>query len=99
MSSVDDILLEKVKKFEDFKKQLLDLNNKIGAMKEQQKAIYNEALVIKGAIDGLTEVKMKEDEKLKESKTAQLVLPEGVKPVVAETAAPAAEAPAPVEAQ
>lgn len=73
---VEALLLEKIKFFESLKNQLQDLNKQVGALKEQQQALYNQALQVKGAIDSLIELK----EKMPASKTATLTLPEGVAP-------------------
>jgi hypothetical protein len=81
---------EKVKRLEDVNKQLFEINNKIGALQEEGKAIYNRGLELKGAVDALIQLQVKEREELKTSKTAGLILPEGVKPVLPE---PAQESP------
>lgn len=98
-------LLEKVKQFEDVKTQLGELSKKIGALTEQQRAVYNQGLEIKGAIDTLVAMQEEDAKALAASKTAGLTLPVGVKPVMAEpapveaTPAAAPEAPVTLEVQ
>jgi hypothetical protein len=75
-------LIEKVKLFEQIKNKLGELSKEIGAKTEEQRAVYNQGLELKGAIDVLVALKQKEDADLKASKTASLILPEGVKPVI-----------------
>lgn len=89
---IEKTLVEKVKRFEDIRKNLDELQKQIGGLQEQQRAVYNAGLELKGQIDMLIELKQKEAEALAKSNTAKLILPEGVKPVVPE------ETPAPVEA-
>lgn len=92
---IEALLMEKVKQFEDVKKQLADVSQRIGALTEQQRAIYNQGLEIKGSIDALLAVKQQAATDASKSETAKLILPEGVKPVVAEApAAPVETAPA-----
>jgi hypothetical protein len=72
----------------------------MGALQEEQRSVYNKGLEIKGAIDILLALQQKEAQTLKESKTAGLILPEGVKPVVSqESSDPAVEPGKPVDAQ
>lgn len=93
--TLDERITEKIKKFEDLKKQILDLNRQIGSLQEQGQAIHSQALEVRGALEALSAMKLEQDEALKNSETAKLILPEGVKPVVEEPKAetPAAEAP------
>lgn len=79
-------LMEKLKQFEDTKTRLGELSKQIGALTEQQRAIYNQGLELKGAIDTLVGIQEEEAKKLAESKTAGLTLPVGVKPIVPEAA-------------
>lgn len=97
---IEALLMEKVKQFEDVKRQLGEVSQKIGALTEQQRAIYNQGLEIKGSIDALLAVKAQAAKDLAGSETAKLTLPVGVKPIVAEApVAPVAAAPAvPAEA-
>lgn len=88
---IEKELMEKIKRFEDVKNQIQDLQKKIGGLQEQQRAIYNRGLELKGQIDLLLELQNKEKEDLAKSKTAQLTLPVGVAPVIPETNAPVAE--------
>jgi chromosome segregation ATPase len=86
-------LQEKLKLFEQIKNHLGDLQSKMGALQEEQKAVYNKGLELKGAIDMLLALQAKEAEILKNSKTATLILPEGVKPVVAQESSATPDAP------
>lgn len=91
-------LIEKVKLFEQIKNRLGELSKEIGAKTEEQRAVYNQGLELKGAIDILVALKQKEDADLKASRTASLILPEGVKPVVTqESSVPAVESAIPAE--
>ena len=81
---ITEELQEKLKLFEQIKNHLGDLQSKMGALQEEQRAVYNKGLELKGAIDMLLALQAKEAEILKNSKTATLILPEGVKPVVAQ---------------
>ena len=89
---IEKTLVEKIKRFDDMRKTLDELQKQIGGLQEQQRAIYNAGLELKGQIDILMELRKKEQEDLAKSETAKLILPEGVKPVVAEKPV---EAPAP----
>jgi predicted RNase H-like nuclease (RuvC/YqgF family) len=90
-------LQERLKLFDQIRKHLEELQQKMGALQEEQKAVYNKGLELKGAIDMLLALQALEAETLKNSKTATLILPEGVKPVVAqESSAPAVEPEKPV---
>jgi hypothetical protein len=93
-------IVEKVKLFEAVKNQLGDIAKRMGALQEEQRAVYNQGLELKGAIDILVALKQKEDADLKASKTAGLILPEGVKPIVSQESsvvAPVTEKPIVVE--
>ena len=76
---------EKLMRLQDVNKQLAELSKKIGALQEEGRAIHQGGLELKGALDMLVGLKAKEEEALAKSKTAGLILPEGVKPVVEET--------------
>ena len=77
-------ITEKIRLFEQVKTNLGEVSKKIGALTEEQKAIYNQGLELKGAIDVLIALQQKEREDLAKSKTASLILPEGTKPVIPE---------------
>lgn len=85
---IEATLLDNIKKFESIKTQIGDISTKIGGLTEQQRALYNQGLELKGRIDMLVELKAKEAEALAGSQTAKLTLPVGVKPVAAEAPAP-----------
>jgi hypothetical protein len=93
---IEDKILAKLKELNDVNSQLVDSNKRLGALQEEQRAVYNRGLSVKGAIDELVKLK---DEFLKVSKTAGLTLPVGVSPVanqpVAESTPPEAQVPAP----
>lgn len=72
----------KVAQLQDINKQLQEIEKQIGTLQEKGRAIHSQGLQIKGAVDMLLQLQMKEDEALKNSQTAKLILPEGVKPVV-----------------
>lgn len=72
----------KIAQLQDINKQLQGIEKEIGTLQEKGRAIHNQGLQLKGAIDMLFQLKMKEEEALKNSETAKLILPEGVKPVV-----------------
>jgi predicted RNase H-like nuclease (RuvC/YqgF family) len=94
-------LQDKFTRIQDINKQLAEINQKIGALQEEGRAIHAKGLELKGALDMLMELDAKEKEAHKNSKTAGLILPEGVKPVVADSQeqAPVASVPElPVEA-
>lgn len=95
--NIQNALQEKLKLFEQIKNHLGDIQTKMGALQEEQRSVYNKGLEIKGSIDTLLALQQEEAKALKESKTAGLILPEGVKPVVAqESSAPAVEPEKPV---
>lgn len=87
------LINEKIQRLQDLNRQMGDISKQIGALQEQGRALHGAALEIKGAIDALADLNAKEEKKLAESKTAQLTLPAGVKPIVAEEA-PTATPPA-----
>lgn len=95
---IDGLINEKIQRLQDLNTQMADIGKKIGALQEQGKALHGAALEVKGAIEGLAELKSKEAAKEAERKKT-LILPDkslvGLdgKTVIAE-AAPAAEAPA-----
>lgn len=90
--NIENELMEKIKRFEDVKNQITDLQKKIGGLQEQQRAIYNKGLELKGQIDLLLQLQQQEKDDLAKSQTAKLTLPEGMKPIIPESAptAPAA---------
>lgn len=91
---IDGLINEKIQRLQDLNKQMREIADKVGALQEQGRALHQVALQVKGAIEGLAELKAKEEEKLAKSETAKLTLPEGVKPIVPEeTPAAPAEAP------
>lgn len=95
-------LNEKIKQFEDYKKQIMDLNRQIGSLQEQGQAIHMAAMAIKGGIDTLQGLLNEQDEEAKKAKAA-LILPDktlvasdGKTPIAKvedAPAAPVAEAP------
>jgi len=89
--NIEAALMEKIKAFEDCKNQLASLSKQIGSLTEQQRAIYNRGLELKGSIDTLIALQQKEKEDLASSETAKLTLPAGVKPVINEAPAPVIE--------
>lgn len=101
---IEKELIEKIKRFEDIKNQIQDIQTKIGGLQEQQRAIYNKGLELKGQIDLLVELQEKEKAA---SPLAKLTLPEktlvasdGKTPItdVAPAAVPQEVAIAPVKA-
>jgi hypothetical protein len=97
--NLDQEILEKVKLFEQVKNNLGEITKKMGALREEQMAVYNQGLELKGAIDVLMALQQKEREDLAKSATAKLILPEGVKPIIDSGAKVAVEvAPVPQEA-
>ena len=84
--NLDKEIFDKVKLFEQVKNHLGEIAKKMGALQEEQRATYNQGLELKGAIDILVALQQKEKEDLASSKTASLILPEGVKPVIPEAA-------------
>ena len=80
--NIQSALQEKLKLFEQVKNHLGEIQTKMGALQEEQRSVYNKGLEIKGAIDTLLAIQAEEAKALKGSKTASLILPEGVKPVV-----------------
>jgi hypothetical protein len=77
---IDKELQEHISRMGDVNKQLMEIQKKIGALQEEGKAIYNKGLELKGAIDMLVGLQMKEKAALEKSKTAGLTLPVGCKP-------------------
>ena len=101
--NIQSALQDKLKLFEQIKNHLGEIQTKMGALQEEQRSVYNKGLEIKGSIDTLLALQQQEAEALKASKTAGLILPEGVKPVVVdapaqESSAPAVEPEKPVDA-
>jgi len=90
-------LQEKVQRLQDVNRQLAELNKKIGALQEEGRAIHAGGLQIKGAIDLLLELEVKNRAELAQSKTAGLILPEGVKPILPEAPAAVPEVTPPLE--
>lgn len=78
-------LKDKGERLHDVNRQLAEINKKIGALQEEGRAIHAGGLQLKGAIDLLLEMDVKERAALAQSKTAGLILPEGVKPVIPDT--------------
>lgn len=79
---IEATITEKVRRFEDIKNQIAEIGRKIGGLTEQQRALYNQGLELKGGIETLLAIKEADAKALAASKTAQLTLPEGVKPVM-----------------
>lgn len=105
--NIEKELMEKIKRFEDVKNQINDLQKKIGGLQEQQRAIYNKGLELKGQIDLLVELQEKEKA---DSPLSKLTLPDkslvgsdgktplAAAPVAQETASEAGVPGLPVEA-
>lgn len=91
---IEALLVERIKRFEDIKNQIAEISKKIGGLTEQQRALYNQGLELKGGIDALLAIKADTEKALAQSQTAKLTLPEGVKPIVPEAAPVAEVAPA-----
>lgn len=81
---IEKTLVEKIKRFEDFKNQLDALQKQIGGLQEQQRVIYNAGLELKGQIDMLMELRAKEaaDTKGLTLPDKTLVAPDGKTPIV-----------------
>lgn len=98
---IEKTLIEKLKRFEDIKNQLGEIAKQIGGLQEQQRAIYNGGLELKGQIDMLMELRAKEaaDKPALILPDKNLVAADG-KTVIAvpqESSAPAVEPEKPVE--
>jgi hypothetical protein len=90
-------LQTKLKLFGQVRDHLGEIAKKMGALQEEQKAVYNNGLELKGAIEMLIALQEKEKADLANSKTAGLILPEGVKPIIPQdSSAPAVEPEKPV---
>lgn len=81
---IEKELQEHISRMGDVNKQLMEIQKKIGTLQEEGKAIYNKGLELKGAIDALVGLQMKEKAALEKSATAKLTLPVGCKPVITE---------------
>lgn len=90
---IEKTLVEKIKKFEDYKTQLDTLQKQIGGLQEQQRVIYNSGLELKGQIDMLMELRAKEaaDAKGLVLPDKALVAPDGKTVIAKPTEAPAAD--------
>ncbi len=94
---VKKLINEKIQRMQDLNRQMGEISKKIGTLQEEGRALHSAALELRGGIESLAELDRQQDEELKKSETAKLILPEGVKPIVTETpASPAPDAPAPV---
>lgn len=76
--NIEKELMEKIKRFEDVKNQIQELQKQIGGLQEQQRAIYNKGLELKGQIDLLVELEAKEKAEAAASPLAKLTLPEKI---------------------
>jgi seryl-tRNA synthetase len=91
---------EKIARLQDLNRQMGEISKQIGALQEQGRALHGAALEVKGAIEGLAELKQDEDASAAEKKS--LILPDKTlvaadgKTVIAtpEAEAPVAETPA-----
>lgn len=83
---MEALITEKIAWLQDLNREMQKINNEIGALQEKGRAFHQQALTIKGALDVLADVKSKLEEEAKSSETAKLILPEGVKPIIPETA-------------
>ena len=81
-------LQEKYERIAGINAQLAEINKKIGGLQEEGRAILTKGMEIKGAIDLLLKMEAQEKADLMNSKTAGLILPEGVKPVIASDTTP-----------
>lgn len=91
---IEKLINEKIQRLQDLNREMKSLNDQIGTLQEKGRAYHQQALVIKGGIEALAAAKIEQDEELKKSETAKLILPEGVKPIIGEVA-PSAESLAP----
>lgn len=82
---IQKLLDVKIARLQDLNTEMQKVSNEIGAAQEKGRALHNAALEVKGAIDGLLQLKVEQDKELKSSETAKLILPEGVKPIIPET--------------
>jgi len=83
---IQQLLDAKLARLKDLNGEMQKISSEIGALQEKGRALHNAALEVKGAIDGLLQVKLEQEKELKSSETAKLILPEGVKPVIPEAA-------------
>lgn len=90
---IQQLLDAKMARLKDLNGEMQKISAEIGAAQEKGRALHNAALEVKGAIDGLLQLKLEQDKELNSSETAKLTLPVGVKPIIPE-AAPVAETPA-----
>lgn len=81
---IEKELQERISRMGDVNRQLIDIQKKIGTLQEEGKAICKKGLELKGAIDALVGLQMKEKAALDKSATAKLTLPIGVKPIIPE---------------
>lgn len=84
---------EKIKQFEDYKKQIMSLNQQIGAMQEQGQAIHMAAVEIRGGIDTLQKMLVEQEEETKKAKglllpDKTLVAADGKTPIAPPVATP-----------
>lgn len=89
----------KVAQFEDLKKQIIEINNQIGALQEQGRALHQAALEVRGGINALAQLKADEMDVAEKAKAKAalilpdktLVAPDGKTPIAKSVEAPAAE--------
>lgn len=85
---------EHIQRLQDLNKQMGEISKKIGALQEEGRALHSAALEIKGAIEALAKMKVKQDEKAKKAhdtlilRDKSLVAPDG-KTVIVDANAPA----------
>lgn len=60
---IDALINEKIQRLQDLNRQMGDIGKKIGALQEEGRALHGLALEVKGAIEGLAELKAKEEQK------------------------------------
>lgn len=84
LTAIDTEINEQIQRLQDLNKRMGEIAQKIGALQEEGKALHSAALEVKGAIEGLAKLKMKEEVKAKELKDKltlpdhSLVAPDGV---------------------
>ena len=69
-------ITEKVKLFDQVKNHLGEIAKKMGVLQEEQRAVYNQGLELKGAIDMLVALATKEREDQAKAAVSTLTLPD-----------------------
>lgn len=75
---IDALITEKIQRMQDLNREMQKLGQQIGALQEQGRALHDLARELKGAIDGLAELKAKNEAEVKEKadKAKGLILPD-----------------------